>query len=55
MTFKDAFMRQWDEKRDHLYYLTKFGALKKKSEFFLEFNKRFDKLYNRILIDIKPY
>eukprot|EP01018_Ginkgo_biloba_P007611 Gb_17039 [translate_table: standard] len=31
----------WGEKWDHLYYLTEFGALKKKnSEFVLDFNKR---------------
>eukprot|EP01018_Ginkgo_biloba_P021852 Gb_40590 [translate_table: standard] len=30
-TFKELFMRQWGEKRDHLYYLTEFGALKKKN------------------------
>jgi hypothetical protein len=50
-----TFMRQWGEKRDHLYYLTKFGSLKKKAtESVVEFNKRFNKLYNKILVDIKP-
>eukprot|EP01018_Ginkgo_biloba_P034759 Gb_09446 [translate_table: standard] len=54
-TFKVSFMRQWGKKRDHLYYLTEFGALKKKnSESVLDFNKRFNKLYNKIHIDNKP-
>jgi hypothetical protein len=26
-----AFLRQWGEKKDHLYYLTEFGALRKKA------------------------
>jgi hypothetical protein len=48
-------MRKWGEKKDHLYYLTEFGSLEKKaSENVVEFNKRFTKLYNIILHDIKP-
>jgi hypothetical protein len=50
-----TFMRQWGEKRDHLYYLTKFGSLKKKvAETVVDFNKRFNKIYNKIPVDIKP-
>jgi hypothetical protein len=42
------------EKR-HLYYLTEFGSLKKKKmKLFVDFNRRFNKLYNKIPIDIKP-
>jgi hypothetical protein len=52
---ESTFMRQWGEKRDHLYYITEFGSLKKKStEYLVEFNKIFNKLYNKILVDIKP-
>jgi hypothetical protein len=28
---KNAFIRQWGERKDHLYYLTKFRALRKKN------------------------
>ena len=42
---ENAFIRQWGERKDHLYYLTEFGALKKKgSESVLEFIQRFNKL-----------
>jgi hypothetical protein len=35
---ESAFIRQWGERKDHLYYLTEFGALRKKnSESVLEF------------------
>jgi hypothetical protein len=52
---ESTFMRQWGEKRDHLYYLTEFGSLKKKeNETIVEFNRIFNKLYNNIPIDIKP-
>jgi hypothetical protein len=50
-----AFLRQWGEKKDHLYYLTKFGALRKKnSESVLEFTQRFNKLYHKIPAEVKP-
>jgi len=40
--------------RDHLYYLTDFGSLKKKAnESVFEFNRIFNNLYNKIPIDIK--
>jgi hypothetical protein len=40
---------------DHLYYLTEFGALRKKnSESVIEFTQRFNKLYNKISIEVKP-
>ena len=39
----------------HLYYLTEFGALRKKnSESVLEFTQRFNKLYNKNLVEVKP-
>jgi hypothetical protein len=39
----------------HLYYLTEFGALRKKnSESVLEFTQRFNKLYNKIPVEVKP-
>jgi hypothetical protein len=52
---ESAFIRQWGERRDHLYYLTEFRALRKKnSESVLEFTQRFNKLYNKILVEVKP-
>jgi hypothetical protein len=49
------FIREWGERKDHLYYLTKFGALKKKNyESVLEFTQRFNKLYNKIPDEVKP-
>jgi hypothetical protein len=52
---ESAFIRQWGERKDHLYYLTEFRALKKKnSESVLEFTQRFNKLYNKIPAEVKP-
>jgi hypothetical protein len=52
---EDAFLRQWGERKDHLYYLTEFGSLKKKnSEIVMEFIQRFNKLYNKIPAEVKP-
>jgi hypothetical protein len=49
------FLRQWGERKDHLYYLTEFGYLRKKtSETILEFTQIFNKLYNNILAEVKP-
>jgi hypothetical protein len=48
-------LRQWGEKKDHLYYLTEFGALRKKSsETVSEFIQRFNKLYSKIPTEVKP-
>jgi hypothetical protein len=52
---ENAFLRQWGEKKDHLYYLTKFGALRKRNfESFLEFTHRFNKIYRKIPAEVKP-
>ena len=49
------FMRQLGEKRDSLYYLNEFGSLKKRAnETVNDFNKRFNKLYNKVPTDINP-
>jgi hypothetical protein len=54
-TLEDAFLRQWGERKYHLYYLTEFGSLKKKnSETVMEFILRFNKLYNKIPAAVKP-
>jgi hypothetical protein len=52
---EDAFLRQWGERKDHIYYLTEFGSLRKKnSETVMEFIQRFNKLYNKIPAEVKP-
>jgi hypothetical protein len=48
------FLRQWGEKKDQLYFLSEFGNLKnKQNESISYFIKRFNKLYNKILLDVK--
>jgi hypothetical protein len=50
-----SFLRQWGEKKDHLYYLIEFGALmKKNSESILDFTQRFNKIYHKIPAEVKP-
>ena len=52
---RDLFMRQWGETKDHTYYITEFGALRrKKDETIAYFSKRFNKMYSRIPTEIKP-
>jgi hypothetical protein len=52
---ESAFMKQWGGKRDSLYYLTEFGSLKKRAnEPVVDFNRIFNKLYNKIPRDINP-
>ena len=52
---EDAFLRQWGERKDHLYYLTEFVSIKKRNlEKVMEFIQRFNKLYNKIPTEVKP-
>jgi hypothetical protein len=45
----DAFLRHWGDKKYFLYYITKFGSLKRKEgESVSDFSKRFNKMYNKI-------
>jgi hypothetical protein len=51
----DVFLRHWGDKKYFLYYITEFGALKRKEgESMFEFSKRFSKMYNTIPTEIKP-
>jgi hypothetical protein len=51
----DAFLRQWGDKKDFLYYIIEFGSLKRKEgEFVSDFSRRFKKMYNNIPTKIKP-
>ena len=48
-------MRQWGDTKDHTYYITEFGALRRKNdETIANFSKRFNKMYSRIPSEIKP-
>jgi hypothetical protein len=52
---KEAFIKQWRDRRDYMYYITEFGALKRKNgESISDFTKRFNKMYGRIPDEIKP-
>jgi hypothetical protein len=54
-TLDNAFLRQWGDKKDFMYYMTKFGSLKKREgDFVSDFSKIFNKLYNKIPTEIKP-
>ena len=49
-------MRKWGDTKDHTYYITEFGALRrKKDETIGYFSKRFNKMYGRISAEIKPF
>jgi hypothetical protein len=51
----NAFLRQRGDKKYFMYYMTKFGSLKRKQgEFVSNFSKRFNKMYNKIPDEIKP-
>ena len=53
--FHTTFLNHWVEKRDHCYYLIDFVSLKKKNgEIVSKFNKGFNKMYNKIPVDIRP-
>jgi hypothetical protein len=51
----EAFLKQWGDRRDYMYYITEFGALRRKNgESVSDFTKRFNKMYNKIPDEIKP-
>jgi hypothetical protein len=51
----NAFLRQWGDKKDFMYYMTEFRYLKRKEgESVFDFSKRFIKMYNKIPSEIKP-
>ena len=52
---ENFFTLKWGEKRNHGYVLTEFISLKKRqNEDVTNFLKRFNKLYNNLLAEIKP-
>ena len=51
----DIFLKHWGERRDHLYYITKFSNLRRENgEFVSNFTKRFKKMFSKIPAEIKP-
>jgi hypothetical protein len=43
------------DKKDFMYYMIEFGSLKRKEgEYISDFSKRFNKMYNKIPVEIKP-
>ena len=54
-TLEEVFMRQWGDTNDYFYYITEFGALKRKlGETVTDFTKHFNKMYSKILTEINP-
>jgi hypothetical protein len=44
----NSFLRQWRDKKDFMYYMKKFGSLKRKEgDSSSDFSKRFNKMYNK--------
>jgi uncharacterized small protein (DUF1192 family) len=51
----NVFLRQWGDRKHYIYYMTKFGSLKKmEGESVSDFSKRFNKMYNKIPAEVKP-
>jgi hypothetical protein len=51
----NVFLRQWADRKYFMYYMTEFGSLKKmEGESVSDFSKRFNKMYNKILTEVKP-
>ena len=51
----EAFLKQWGDRKDYLYYITKFGSLKRKEgESPIDFTKCFNKVYQKIPAEVKP-
>jgi len=51
----DVFLKHWGDKKDLLYYHTEFGNLKRENgELLSDFNKRFNRMYSKILAELKP-
>jgi len=51
----EAFLNRWADKKDFQYYLTEFGALRRKQgESIPDFTKRFNLMYGKIPEEIKP-
>lgn len=51
----EVFLKQWGNRKDYLYYIIEFGSLnRKEGESLIDFTKRFNKIYQKILAEVKP-
>jgi hypothetical protein len=51
----EIFLKQWGDKKDYLYYITEFEARKRKNgESLANFTKIFNKVYQKIPLEVKP-
>ena len=51
----EAFLEQWGDQKDYLYYISEFGSLKRKEgESLIDFTKCFNKVYQKIPAEVKP-
>jgi hypothetical protein len=51
----EVFLKHWGERRYILYYISKFGNLRRENgELVLDFTKRFNKMFGKIPAEIKP-
>jgi hypothetical protein len=51
----DVFLMQWGDKKDFMYYIMEFSSLRRKEgESISDFNKRLNKMYSKIPVEIKP-
>jgi hypothetical protein len=51
----ETFLKHWGDRRDFVYYITKFGNLRKQnSDSVSDFTKIFNRMYSKIPAEIKP-
>ena len=51
----EIFLKNWGERRDHLYYIIEFNNLRRENgESVSNFTKRFNNMYSKIPTEIKP-
>ena len=51
----EVFLKHWGERRDLLYYITEFGNIRRENgESVSDFTKRFNKMFGKIPVEIKP-
>jgi hypothetical protein len=51
----EAFLKNWGDRKDFPYYITKFISLKKgEGEYVFDYSKRFNIMYNKIPTEVKP-